>query len=93
MDRFFKFVISGLMMCLSISMSSVAATPESGSFKIPQIVITNNDALKIVFDATKFAKKMDVIQQNIIFILILARSKGQSMHFQNIKYFTPYVLN
>ncbi len=57
MDRFFKFVISGLMMCLSISMSSVAATPESGSFKIPQIVITNKDALKIVFDATKFAKK------------------------------------
>ena len=38
-------------------MSSVAATPESGSFKIPQIVITNKDALKIVFDATKFAKK------------------------------------
>ena len=41
----------------SIVITCHANPPETGSFKTPQIVITNKDALKIVFDATKFAKK------------------------------------
>lgn len=57
MDLLKRLITLVVISIFSIVITCHANPPETGSFKIPQIVITNKDALKIVFDATKFAKK------------------------------------
>ena len=72
MDLLKRLITLVVISIFSIVITCHANPPETGSFKIPQIVITNKDALKIVFDATKFAKKngCNPAEYNIYFNLI-----------------------